>query len=245
MRSPVVNNVQLKVSNLTKRFGGVNATNSINLEVEYGQLHAVVGPNGSGKTTLLRQLFGEIRQDIGTIHLEDRDISSLIVPDRVKAGLGRSYQITNFFKGLSVLQNIIFGVSSSENNFQNSQIFHPISKLEKEKAAELVSRVGLEDRKKVLADHLSHGEQRQLEIAIALSTNPKLLLLDEPLAGLGVGESVKIISLIESLRGKISILMVEHDMKAVASLADQVTVLEEGIVRQSGDVDIISYNTQS
>lgn len=245
MRSPVVNNVQLKVSNLTKRFGGVNATNSINLEVEYGQLHAVVGPNGSGKTTLLRQLFGEIRQDVGTIHLEDRDISSLIVPDRVKAGLGRSYQITNFFKGLSVLQNIIFGVSSSENNFQNSQIFHPISKLEKEKAAELVSRVGLEDRKKVLADHLSHGEQRQLEIAIALSTNPKLLLLDEPLAGLGVGESVKIISLIESLRGKISILMVEHDMKAVASLADQVTILEEGIVRQSGDVDIISYNTQS
>ena len=92
------NNVQLKVSNLTKRFGGVNATNSINLEVEYGQLHAVVGPNGSGKTTLLRQLFGEIRQDVGTIHLEDRDISSLIVPDRVKAGLGRSYQITNFFK---------------------------------------------------------------------------------------------------------------------------------------------------
>ena len=241
----MVKNVQLKVSNLTKRFGGVNATNSINLEVEYGQLHAVVGPNGSGKTTLLRQLFGEIRQDVGTIHLEDRDISSLIVPDRVKAGLGRSYQITNFFKGLSVLQNIIFGVSSSENNFQNSQIFHPISKLEKEKAAELVSRVGLEDRKKVLADHLSHGEQRQLEIAIALSTNPKLLLLDEPLAGLGVGESVKIISLIESLRGKISILMVEHDMKAVASLADQVTVLEEGIVRQSGDVDIISYNTQS
>ena len=241
----MVNNVQLKVSNLTKRFGGVNATNSINLEVGYGQLHAVVGPNGSGKTTLLRQLFGEIRQDVGTIHLEDRDISSLIVPDRVKAGLGRSYQITNFFKGLSVLQNIIFGVSSSENNFQNSQIFHPISKLEKEKAAELVSRVGLEDREKVLADHLSHGEQRQLEIAIALSTNPKLLLLDEPLAGLGVGESVKIISLIESLRGKISILMVEHDMKAVASLADQVTILEEGIVRQSGDVDIISYNTQS
>jgi len=225
----------LSVRGLSKRFGGVVAADAIDIDVNAGQTHAVIGPNGSGKTTLLRQIFGEIRPDAGTVRLGSHDLGEDPVPARVRAGLGRSYQITSVFEGFTAAENVSFGLRATRG--RATSLTQPTTKdAETRRAAgELLARTGLAGRQEVRAENLSNGERRQLEIAIALSTTPRLLLLDEPLAGLGAAESHTMITLIRSLKDEHAILMVEHDLDAVFSLADRVTILERGRVSVSGD----------
>lgn len=232
----------LSVRGLSKRFGGVVAAEAIDIDVDTGQTHAVIGPNGSGKTTLLRQIFGEIRPDTGTVHLGSRDLGEDPVPARVQAGLGRSYQITSIFEGFTAVENVSFGLRVTRG--RATSLAQPTTKDAEigRAAGELLARTGLADRQEVRAENLSHGERRQLEIAIALSTTPRLLLLDEPLAGLGTAESQTMIALIRSLKDEHTILMVEHDLDAVFSLADRITILERGRVSASGDPAMVRTN---
>lgn len=225
----------LRVRGLSKRFGGVVAADAINIDVDAGQIHAVIGPNGSGKTTLLRQIFGEVRPDAGTVHLGGRDLEGLPVPARVRAGLGRSYQITSLFEGFSAAENVAFGLRAAAGKATALAGSAAADAGTATAAAALLARAGLGGRETVRAERLSHGEHRQLEIAIALSTGPRLLLLDEPLAGLGATESEAMVALIGALGGELAILLVEHDLDAVFALADRVTTLEQGRIVASGD----------
>jgi branched-chain amino acid transport system ATP-binding protein len=220
----------LRVSGLVKRFGGLVATDGINLTVEPGELHAVIGPNGAGKTTLINQLSGELVPDAGTITFEGRDITGLPVHKRALAGFSRSYQITSVFPEFTALQNVMLAAQAHAGH--SFRFWQPVSG---ESALIRVARaaleqVGLADRTDVQAAALAHGEHRQLEIAMTLATQPKMLLLDEPMAGMGQHESAAMIALLSRLKGRYGIILVEHDMDAVFALADRISVLVYGRV---------------
>lgn len=224
----------LTVENLTKRFGGLVATNDVNLSVEDGECHALIGPNGAGKTTLISLLMGEMKPNAGTISLRGRRIDSLPSHVRAHAGLARSFQITNLVNKRSVLDNMLLaliGRSGSAFTF-----LRPLSS-ETALITEAMDRLGrfsLTDRLHDPVSELSHGEQRVLEIALALAAEPAILLLDEPMAGLGHEETAKMTAILAELRGRIAMLLVEHDMDAVFKLADRVTVLVSGAVLMTG-----------
>lgn len=224
---------------LTKRYGGLVANAGIDFDLRPREVHAVIGPNGGGKTTLLGQLMGEIEPDAGTIALTGADITALAVPERVLRGLARSYQVTSVFPGFTVLENVAFGLRARRRTTSRFWRAARTGGELGEAAAAILRRVGLSGRSGVDAAVLSHGEQRQLEIAIALSTTPKVLLLDEPLAGLGVDEGRRMVDLIASIAGPIAIVLVEHDMDAVFALADRITVLVDGAVIASAAPDAI------
>jgi branched-chain amino acid transport system ATP-binding protein len=219
---------------LHKRFGGVVANAGIDFELRPREVHAVIGPNGGGKTTLLGQLMGEIPPDLGSVAFAGGDITGLTVPERVMRGLARSYQVTSVFPGFTVLENVAFGMRARRRISSRFWRLASTGGELGEAAAAILRRVGLSGRSGVDAAVLSHGEQRQLEIAIALSTNPKVLLLDEPLAGLGLDEGRRMVDLIAGLAGPIAVVLVEHDMDAVFALADRVTVLVDGAVIATG-----------
>lgn len=227
-------NPLLSVHKLNKKFGGIVVADSINIDIYPSQIHAVIGENGSGKTTLLKQIFGEISPDSGIIYLNGINITRKSIPARARAGIGRSYQITNIFKGFTLLENLLFGIFSS--NIQNKWFpTFPINKnVANKQASEQLDRVGLSGKENKSANELSYGEFRQLEIAVAISSRPKVLLLDEPLAGLGFTESKKIVSIINSLKSEMAILIVEHDISTVLSLANHVSILSKGKVQLSG-----------
>lgn len=232
----------LQVENLTKRFGGLLASNALNLRVAQGETHALIGPNGAGKSTLMNQLSGEIAPSEGKILFKAQDITGLPVYARTALGIARSYQLTTIFNGFSALENVMLAVQAHQGHS-----FHFWSNARKESelrlpAAELLARVGLQARANTLASNLAHGEQRQLEIAMALASEPELLLLDEPLAGMGIEDSVQIILLLETLKKHHTILLIEHDMNAIFSLADRVSVLVYGTVIATGTVDEIRAN---
>lgn len=234
----------LRVENLSKRFGGLLASNALNLQVAEGETHALIGPNGAGKSTLMNQLSGEILPSEGRIFFREQDITKLPVYKRTALGIARSYQLTTIFNGFSALENVMLAVQANQGHS-----FHFWSNARKElqlrtPAAELLGRVGLLSRGDVVAGDLAHGEQRQLEIAMALASNPTLLLLDEPLAGMGVEDSVQIIQLLEALKKEHTILLIEHDMNAIFSLADRVSVLVYGSVIATGSVDEIRTNAE-
>ncbi len=220
----------LQVSGLVKRFGGLVATDGVSLSVEPGELHAVIGPNGAGKTTLINQLSGELTPDAGTIVFEGRDITALRVHRRALAGFSRSYQITSVFPEFTALQNVMLAAQAHAGH--SFRFWGPMSA---ESALIAVARVaieqtGLAERASVEAAALAHGEHRQLEIAMTLATQPKLLLLDEPMAGMGQHESEAMIALLLGLKGRYGIILVEHDMDAVFALADRISVLDYGRV---------------
>jgi len=234
----------LRVDNLSKRFGGLLASNALNLQVTEGETHALIGPNGAGKSTLMNQLSGEIAPTEGNIFFKGQNITSLPVYDRTALGIARSYQLTTIFNGFSALENVMLAVQAHQGHS-----FHFWSNARKERqlrepAAELLARVGLQERANVVAGGLAHGEQRQLELAMALASEPELLLLDEPLAGMGVEDSVQIIQLLEALKKNHTILLIEHDMNAIFSLADRVSVLVYGTVIATGSVDEIRANAE-
>jgi branched-chain amino acid transport system ATP-binding protein len=220
----------LKIEGLSKRFGGVVASDNIMLDVRPGELHAVIGPNGAGKTTLIGELTGEVTPDAGRIYFDGADITALPVYARSALGLARSFQVTSLFLDFSALDNVALAVQA-----HSGHSFHFWRKARDEVALRdpartALARVGLSARANVVAANLSHGEQRQLEIAMALANKPRLLLLDEPMAGLGAEESASMVKLLRELKQEFPILLIEHDMEAVFALADRVTVLVYGRV---------------
>jgi branched-chain amino acid transport system ATP-binding protein len=232
----------LQVRGLTKRFGGLVATDGLDLDVSTGEIHAIIGPNGAGKTTLISQLSGALRPDAGSIRMRDEDITRLAPHERVRLGVARSFQITNVFRAMSALDNAALAVQAGDGGsfgfwlpvVRETHIFR--------RARELLDQVGLGHRSDIAAGLLAHGEQRQLELALALATRPTLLLLDEPIAGMGPDESARMVALIERLRGGLTIVLVEHDMDAVFRLADRISVLLYGRLLATGDAGEIRAN---
>jgi branched-chain amino acid transport system ATP-binding protein len=234
----------LAARGLVKRFGGLAATDGVDLDALPGEVHALIGPNGAGKTTLIGQLTGELRPDAGRVHFDGRDITGLPVFRRARLGLARSFQITSIFLDLSVVENVALAVQVHDgHSFRFWRAAYRDPHLQ-EPALALLERVGLVQRAQAIAADLSHGEHRQLEIALALATAPKVLLLDEPMAGMGPEESRRMIGLLQQLKGRVSILLVEHDMDAVFALADRVSVLVYGRVIATGTPDEIRTNSE-
>lgn len=218
----------LEVKRLNKAFGAIEATKDLSFSIKTGQIHALIGPNGAGKTTAVNQLTGDILSDSGTIIYKSQNITRLKVHQRAQLGIARSFQITHIFNNLTVAENI--GLAICAHNGHNFRFWQNSlkSKIVRNKLPEALARVDLNDRAKLQASHLSHGEKRQLEVGMALTGEPELLILDEPMAGMGPGGTVELAKLINSLKGSITILLVEHDMDVVFSLADMVTVLVYG-----------------
>src|SRR6266478_4761891 len=243
-RERAVADALLEIEELTKRFGGVIASDSISLCVPKGELHAVIGPNGAGKTTLIAQLAGEIAPDAGRIRFDGRDVTALPVDRRSQLGLARSFQITSLFLDFTALDNVALAVQAhAGHSFRFWRDARREPQL-REPARAALNRVGLDGRTSVLASKLSHGEHRQLEIAMALASAPRMLLLDEPMAGLGPEESRRMHGLLRELKGALTILLVEHDMETVFSLADRITVLVEGRAIASGVPETIRANRE-
>ena len=219
----------LEVRGLTKTFGALRATDGIDFDVDEGETHAVIGPNGAGKTTFISQLAGNLRPDAGSVRFAGTDITHLPAPRRARMGLARSFQITSVYPEFSVLDNVALAVQarSGRTGFWRTARGDPALVGPAERVLE---EVGLHQRKNVLAANLAHGEQRQLEVAMALATGPRLLLLDEPMAGMGTEESQRMIALLSKLKQKKTIILVEHDMDAVFRLADRISVLVYGRV---------------
>jgi branched-chain amino acid transport system ATP-binding protein len=225
----------LQVADLSKRFGGVVAADAIALDIAAGECHAVIGPNGAGKTTLIGLLAGEIAPERGTICFDGRDITAVAVHSRSQLGLARSFQITSLFADFTALDNVALAVQArAGHSFQFWQDARTEMAL-REPALQALDAVGLAARAEARVDRLSHGEQRQLEIAVALASKPRLLLLDEPMAGLGADESTRMVAMLRRLKGDVTMLLIEHDMETVFALADRITVLVYGRVIASGD----------
>jgi branched-chain amino acid transport system ATP-binding protein len=234
----------LAVSGLVKRFGGLAATDGVDLTVEPGELHAVIGPNGAGKTTLINQLSGELAPDAGTIRLDDRDITREPVHRRAMMGVGRSYQITSVFPEFTVLVNVMLAVQAHAGH--SFSFWRPLESERAlvERARAALGDVGLAARADVPAAALAHGERRQLEMAMTLAPGPRLLLLDEPMAGMSLAESERLVMLLATLKRRYGVLLVEHDMNAVFKLADRISVLVYGRVIACGDAEAIRSNAE-
>jgi branched-chain amino acid transport system ATP-binding protein len=234
----------LEIDGLTKRFGGVIASDAISLGVRRGELHAIIGPNGAGKTTLIGQLAGEIAPDAGRIRFEGGDITALPTYRRSQIGLARSFQITSLFLDFTALDNVALAVQAhAGHSFHFWRSARGETGLRVPARAAL-ARVGLAERSDVLVSNLSHGEHRQLEIAMALATTPRMLLLDEPMAGMGPEESARMVRTLRELKRELTILLIEHDMEAVFALADRITVLVYGRIIASGSPEAIRANAE-
>jgi branched-chain amino acid transport system ATP-binding protein len=234
----------LEVKGLTKTFGALRATDAVDLEVQEGETLAVIGPNGAGKTTLISQLAGNLRPDAGRIRFAGEDITSLSAPQRSRKGLARSFQITSVYPEFSALQNVALAVQAhSGHSFHFWREARGDPALI-EPARRMLDDVGLSERTNVLAANLAHGEQRQLEVAMALATRPRLLLLDEPMAGMGIEESQRMIAFLATLKRRQTIVLVEHDMDAVFRLADRIAVLVYGRVIATDSPEKIKMNQE-
>jgi len=234
----------LQVRQLSKSFGGLAAVDDVSLDVEVGELHAVIGPNGAGKTTLINVLSGDLSPSAGSILFRGIEMANLAPERRSRLGVGRSYQKVNIFSGFNVLENCRLAAQSREprpfNWLRDAMSYDRVL----ENARRALSAVGLVNRAAVTAATLSHSEQRQLEIAMSLATDPQLLLLDEPLAGIGSEESLKMVQLIGELTANHAILLVEHDMDAVFRLAQVLTVMVNGKILASGAPEAIRANRE-
>ena len=234
----------LKIEGLTKRFGGVIASDDIVLDISAGELHAIIGPNGAGKTTLIGQLSGELEPDSGRVHFDGQDVTALPVYQRSALGLARSFQITSLFLDFSALDNVALAVQAhAGHSFHFWRDAREESEL-REPARAALARVGLAARANEIVANMSHGEHRQLELAMALATRPRMLLLDEPMAGLGPEESARMVRTLLELKQELTILLIEHDMEAVFALADRITVLVYGRVIASGAPAAIRANAE-
>jgi branched-chain amino acid transport system ATP-binding protein len=234
----------LQIDNLSKSFGALRATDGVNLEVQEGETLAIIGPNGAGKTTLIGELAGNLRPDAGRIMFAGEDITALAAPRRARKGLARSFQITSVYREFTALQNVALAVQAhSGHSFRfwrdarnDAELIGPAEKV--------LHEVGLGRRTDVLAGNLAHGEQRQLEVAMTLATRPRLLLLDEPMAGMGIEESQRMVGLLGTLKQRHTMILVEHDMDAVFRLADRIAVLVYGRVIAVGAPEQIRTNEE-
>jgi branched-chain amino acid transport system ATP-binding protein len=237
-------NPMLSIQNISKRYGGLCATDHLSLDVTPGELHAVIGPNGAGKSTLIGQISGELFPDEGTIRFDGRDITRLPIHQRSLLGLSRSYQITQVFHDFTALENVAMAVQAHSGH--SFRFWRPAASYTRMCKAALAAleRCGLGDKAQTPVSELAHGEHRQLELAMTLVTEPKMLVLDEPMAGMSPIESESIVTLLNELKGRYTILLVEHDMKAVFALADRITVLVYGRPIASGNVDVIKNSAE-
>jgi len=226
--------ILLKIRNLNKNFGGVRATDNVNLDVHNGHIHALIGPNGAGKTTLISLISGIISSDSGEIEFDGKSIAKLKAPSRSLLGLARSFQVTSILKDFTCQENVALAVQAHFGHSFNC--WRPVRKEKPiiEQAMKVLESIGMAAHRNTIASNLAYGEQRQLEIAIALAMEPKLLILDEPLAGMGRAGSIHIIKLLRKLKESYTLLLVEHDMDAVFALADRVSVMVYGRVIADG-----------
>ena len=234
----------LGVAGLVKRFGGLTATDHVSLEIERGEVHALIGPNGAGKTTLIAQLSGSLASDAGGLTFDAVDITRMPQHERVREGLARSYQITSIFGKFSVLDNLALAVQARSGSSMSFWRAVTAERALFDEAGALAERVGLGNRLDAIAGNLAHGEQRQLEVGLALATRPKLLLLDEPMAGMGPEESALMMALVEKVRAEVTVLLVEHDMDAVFRLADRISVMVNGRLIATGAPEEIRVNAE-
>jgi branched-chain amino acid transport system ATP-binding protein len=234
----------LTVRGLTKRFGANIVTDNIDFDLADGEVLAVIGPNGAGKTTLINQLIGELKPDAGAIHFDGRDITAMPIDQRSKLGLSRSYQITSVFPDFTALENV--SIAAQAHKGHSFGIWHPAAREEKLTQPSLASleKVGLLEKASYPASALAHGERRQLELAMALVSKTKILLLDEPMAGMGARESESMVRLLGSLKGRCTMLLIEHDMDAVFALADRISVLVYGRIIATGAPDAIRNSAE-
>ena len=239
-----MNDALLHVDGLCKSFGALRATDQVSFEVRQGETHAIIGPNGAGKTTLIGQLAGNLRPDAGTIRFAAEDITALAAPARSRRGLARSFQITSVYRDFSALDNVTLAVQAHAGS--SFRFWRPARSDEslRTPARAILAEVGLGERADVLAANLAHGEQRQLEIAMVLATKPRLMLLDEPMAGMGTDESQRLVRLLANLKGRQTIVLVEHDMDAVFALADRISVLVYGRIIATGSPAEIRANPE-
>jgi branched-chain amino acid transport system ATP-binding protein len=224
----------LRLEGLCKRFGGVVATDGVSVEVTQGEVHALIGPNGAGKTTLIAQIAGSLPPDSGSIFFQERDVTRASLHERVRIGLARSFQITSLFRRFSVLDNVALAVQARSGS--SFRFWRPVTAERAlfDEARGIAADIGLAERGNAVAATLAHGEQRALEVGLALATRPQLVLLDEPMAGMGPPESRAMLALIQRIRSRVTVLLVEHDMDAVFRLADRISVLVNGRVVASG-----------
>jgi branched-chain amino acid transport system ATP-binding protein len=234
----------LEVRGLVKNFGALRAADGIDFDVKEGETHAVIGPNGAGKTTLISQLAGNVLPDAGEIRFAGEDITAMPAPRRARKGLARSFQITSVYPEFTALENVALAVQAQAGHsfrFWRRAMSDPALL---EPARGVLEEVGLGARTDVLAANLAHGEQRQLEVAMALATKPRLLLLDEPMAGMGTEESQRMIAFLATLKRRQTIILVEHDMDAVFRLADRISVLLYGRVIATGAPEAVRANPE-
>lgn len=231
--------VLLRIKDLNKSFGGVLATDNVTLDVEQGEIHALIGPNGAGKTTLISQISGILESDSGEIEFDGKSITRLKAPARSLMGIARSFQITSILKDFTCQENVALAVQAHFGHSFN--IWKPVASETniQNRAISVLDSIGMSEHCDTIAGELAHGEQRQLELAIALAMDPKLLVLDEPLAGMGRLDSAKIIEFLKGLKQKFTILVIEHDMDAVFTLADRISVMVYGRLIASGSPDDI------
>jgi branched-chain amino acid transport system ATP-binding protein len=229
----------LVISDLVKNFGALKATDHVDLDLRPGEIHALIGPNGAGKSTLINQIAGTLRPDAGSITFAGEEITSLGVAARARRGLGRTFQVSSLAPEFSALRNVMLAVQAVQGS--SFRFFKPVMRDDRliEPAMAALYRVGLAGRARIPAAELSHGERRQLEIAIALALGSKAFLLDEPMAGMGPEGSKRLTEFLDGLRQEAPILLVEHDMNAVFALADRISVLVYGCVIASGSVEEI------
>lgn len=232
----------LELRHLRKSFGGLVVTDDVSLDLRQGEIHALIGPNGAGKTTLIHQISGTLAPDSGQIVFAGEDVTRLSLARRARRGLARSFQITSIVPGFSAIENVALAVQARSGS--SFRFFRPAGSEASlnDQAMEALSEVGLERRAAVPAAALSHGEKRQLELAIALAMRPRLLLLDEPLAGTGPEEAERLLRILGDLRARYGVLLIEHDMPAVFALADRVSVLAQGRVIATGTKEEIRAN---
>ena len=226
----------LSVRQLSRRFGALDALQAVDLDIAEGEVHALIGPNGAGKTTFIHHLSGALFPDSGQIRFAGHEVTALPMHRRVAAGMARSWQITNIFPRLSVEENVVLAVMGRPSAGSGFRFWRPAAAERQlvDSAHEVIERVGLQAHLARPAGQLAHGEQRALELAMALATSPRLLLLDEPMAGTGPEESARMVELIESLARHVTLLLVEHDMDAVFRLADRISVLVNGRLIATG-----------
>ncbi len=237
-------NKLLETHQLRKSFGALIATDGVDFDVREGETHAVIGPNGAGKTTFIKQLSGELRPDTGRVSFGGEDVTALASQHRSRKGLARSFQITSIYRDFSALDNVALAVQAHAGHSFRFWKAARQDPLLIEPALKILQSVGLDKRINILAAELAHGEQRQLEIAMALATRPRLLLLDEPVAGMGTDESLRMVELLASLKDSKTIVLVEHDMDAVFSLADRISVLVYGRIIATGTPEEIRANKE-
>jgi len=233
----------LQIIDLKKNFGAITASNNINFCLETGEIHALIGPNGAGKSTLIKQIMGEMKQDSGEIILNGINISNLTTEDRIHLGFARSFQITDVISDFTIFQNVLLAKIGKEKKFYNFYSSIDSGELTYEEIKTILLKIDLWDEREKPASLLSHGERRQLEIGIALALNPKLILLDEPMAGLSLDKIEKMKVIFNQIKDDVPILLIEHNMDVVFSIADRISVLVNGKIIASGTSSEIKSNS--